>query len=117
MKAVVTGMAFGLAFVLVLWRLDHVEADLVRECAARRAAVQECDQWRATAEAYRQEALAQAENARQCLNREQEAAQDAKERAAIVKQARPRTRTAAEKERVVDDETRRRAVYRLNRPL
>ena len=60
---------------------------------------------------------AQAENARLCLERETKAARDAAERAAIVKQAKPRARTAEEKDTVVDDETRRRAVERLNRPL
>ena len=42
---------------------------------------------------------------------------DAAERDAIVRQARPRARTTADQARVVDDETRRRAVARLNRPL
>lgn len=58
-----------------------------------------------------------AENARLCLDRESNAARDAAERAAIVKQASPRARTAEEQDKVVDDETRRRAVERLNRPL
>ena len=70
---------------------------------------------RAAAEAYLENAGAQAENARQCLEREEKSVRDAAERAAIIKQARPRARTAEEK--VVDDETRRRAVERLNRPL
>lgn len=75
------------------------------------------DQWKTAAEAYRKDAEAQAENARLCLDRETKAARDAAERTSIVKQARPRARTVEEKAKVVDDETRRRAVERLNRPL
>ena len=110
-------VAAALVFSLLLWRLDHVGGELDAERAAHAMTEQERAHWELSAEAYRQEALAQAENARLCLNREQKAAQDAEKRAAIVKQARPRSRTAAEKERVVDDETRRCAVLRLNRPL
>ena len=55
-----TGLVLALAFALLLWRLDHVSTRLS-------ATERERDQWRATAEAYRKDAEAQAENARNCL--------------------------------------------------
>ena len=81
------------------------------------ATATERDHWKTTAEVYRADAEAQAENTRRCLAREAQAQRDAAERDAIVRQAKPRARTTAEQVRVVDDETRRRAVARLNRPL
>lgn len=84
-------------------RLNHV------------ATAKERDEWKAAAEAYQKNAEAQAENARTCLDREAKAARDATERAAIMKQAKPRPRP--EQEQVVDDETRTRVADRLNRPL
>ena len=110
-------MIAALVFSLLLWRLDHVGGELDAERTAHAITVQERDRWQAAAEAYRKEAEAQAENARICLNREAKTAQDALERAAIVKKAKPHIRPTEEKEKVVDDETRRRAVLRLNRPL
>ena len=106
-----------LAGILLLWRLDHISSTLEAEKAAHDVTAQERDRWQAAADAYRKEADAQAENARLCLNREAKTAQEALERAAIVKQASPHIRSAEEKEKVVDDETRRRVVERLNRPL
>ena len=53
-------LALVLVFALLLWRLDHVSTRLS-------ATERERDQWRATAEAYRKDAEAQAENARSCL--------------------------------------------------
>lgn len=113
----VTILALAVAAALLLWRLDHVGGELEMERTAHAATALERDQWQAVAEAYRKNAEAQEENARLCLERETKAVQDAAERAAIVKRASPRTRTAEEKNKVVDDETRRRAVLRLNRPL
>ena len=117
MKTAVWWLAAALLFSGLLGRLAHVNAELDAERAAHAVTAQDRDRWKATAEAYRGEAMAQAENARLCLDRESNAARDAAERAAIVKQASPRARTAEEQDKVVDDETRRRAVERLNRPL
>ena len=101
-------LALALAFALLLWRLDHVSTRLS-------AAERERDQWRAAAEAYRKDAEAQAENARLCLEREAKAGRDAEERAAIMRRASP---VPQKKDvEVVDDETRRLVVDRLNRPL
>ena len=111
MKTVPWLLAAALLFSGLLGRLAHVNAELDTERAAHAVTAQDRDRWKATAEAYRGEAVAQAENARLCLDRESNAARDA------AKQARPRARSAEEKNKVVDDETRRRAVERLNRPL
>ena len=117
MKTVLWLLAAALLFSGLLGRLAHVNAELDAERAAHAVTAQDRDRWKATAEAYRREAVAQAENARLCLERETKAARDAAERTAIVKQARPRTRSVEEKNKVVADETRRRAVLRLNRDL
>lgn len=117
MKTAVWWLVAALLFSGLLGRLAHVNAELEAERAAHAVTEQERQRWQAAAEAYRKDAEAQAENARLCLDRETKAARDAAERTSIVKQARPRARTVEEKAKVVDDETRRRAVLRLNRPL
>lgn len=106
-----------LAWVLVVWTLNITKDQLEAEKIAHAATAKERDQWMAAAEAYRKEAIAQAENTKMCLDREAKASQEAQARAAIVKNAKPCERTAQEKNKVVDDETRHNAVLRLNRPL
>lgn len=106
-----------LAWVLVVWALNITKDQLEAEKIAHAATAKERDQWMAAAEAYRKEAIAQAQNAQMCLERESKALQEARERDAIVKNAKPRERSAQEKNKVVDDETRHSAVLRLNRPL
>lgn len=109
------GMGTVIALVAVSFALVLARGALDAEKLRHAATAQERDRWRAAAETYRKDAEAQAENARQCLGREARVARDAAEREDIMRQARPRARTAGEK--VVDDATRRRAVERLNRPL
>lgn len=111
------GIGTVLALLVVSCAFLNTRAELDAERLNHAATAKERDEWRAAAEAYQKDAEAQAENARQCLDREAKAARDAEERAAIVKRARPRPRTAEEKDKVVDDETRARVVARLNRPL
>ncbi|WP_300786499.1 hypothetical protein [uncultured Desulfovibrio sp.] len=115
MKTALCWLVAALLFSGLLGRLAWVNRELEAERAAHAATARERDRWEAAAEAYRKDAEAQAENARQCLGREAKAARDAAEREDIMRQAKPRARTAEEK--VVDDETRRRAVERLNRGL
>lgn len=117
MKTALWLLVAALLFSGLLGRLAHVSGQLDAERAAHVVTERERQRWQAAAEAYRENAEAQAENARLCLERETKATRDAAERAAIVKQASPRARTAEEKDKVVDDETRRRAVLRLNRDL
>ncbi len=111
------GMGTVFALVVVFFALMDTMGQLDAERLNHAVTAQERDQWKATAEEYRKNAEAQAENARQCLDREAKATRNAAERAAIVKLTKPRPRTTEEKDKVVDDETRRRAVLRLNRPL
>ena len=115
MKTALCWLVAALLFSGLLGRLAWVNRELEAERAAHAATARERERWEAAAEAYRKDAEAQAENARQCLGREAKAAWDAAEREGIMRQAKPRARTAEEK--VVDDETRRRAVERLNRNL
>ena len=117
MKTAVWWLAAALLFSCLLGRLAHVNGQLDAERAAHSVTARECDRWKTAAEAYRKNAEALADNARRCLEREAQAQADAAERAAIMDAARPRPRPETEKARVVDDETRRRAVLRLNRGL
>lgn len=117
MKTAVWWLAAALLFSGLLGRLAHVNAELDAERAAHAVTAQDRDRWKATAEAYRGEAVAQAENARLCLDRESNAARDAAEPCGHSETGQPACRTAEEQDKVVDDETRRRAVERLNRPL
>ncbi|HJB66358.1 MAG TPA: hypothetical protein H9768_08770 [Candidatus Mailhella merdavium] len=117
MKTALWLLVAALLFSGLLGRLAWVNSELDAERAAHAVTVRECERWKTAAEAYRENAEAQAENTRLCLERETKATRDAAERAAIVKQASPRARTAEEKDKVVDDATRRRAVERLNRSL
>ena len=98
-------------------RYSKLKADLEVERAEHETTRAECDMWRAIAEQLRSQLDAQAENTRRCLEREKNAQTAADERAAILASSQPRQRTAEEKEKVVDDATRRSAVLRLNRPL
>ena len=98
------GIGTVFALVAVSYALLLTKGALDTERLHHAATATERDHWKATAEVYRADAEAQAQR-------------DAAERDAIVRQAKPRARTTAEQVRVVDDETRRRAVARLNRPL
>lgn len=109
------GMLMVLVLAGVSIALVAVSGQLEAERLNHAATLKERDEWKATAEAYRKNAEAQAENARTCLGREAKAALDAAERAAIMKQVKPQARP--EQEQVVDDETRNRVAGRLNRPL
>ena len=117
MKTTVLWLVVALLISGLLGRLAYVNSRFDAEKSEHEATRQELDRWRSAAEAYRQDSETQAENARLCLGREADAIRKARERAAIVERARPRARTVEEKDKVVDDETRRRAVLRLNRPL
>ena len=109
------GILTVLALAGVSIALVAVSGQLEAERLAHVATAKERDEWKATAEAYQKNAVAQAENARTCLDREAKAARYATERAGIMHQAKPRPRPAQEE--VVDDETHARVVDRLNRPL
>ncbi len=52
-----------------------------------------------------------------CFEREADALKDSRDRQAILDSSKPQERTQAETRQVVDDETRRRAIDRLNRPF
>ena len=107
---------------LLLWRVDHLDGELKiakksHEKTAQELvdAKKESDGWHNAYDEAVQDVFAQRENAQDCLNREVSARVSAAERAAILKQAKPRPRP--KQEEVVDDETRNRIAGRLNRPL
>ena len=113
----------GVVFVgLLLWRVDHLSGELKGEKTAHEKtalkladAEKERDGWRSSYDEAVQDIFAQRENAQDCLDREAAAQASAAERAAIMKQVKPRPRP--KQEEVVDDETRSRIAGRLNRPL
>lgn len=118
----IIGTLAALALAALLWRIDHVAGQLAAEKTAHAVTAGmletmtgERDRW---IEAY-QEALSAAEaqrkNAQACLDREAKARTDAEERAAIMSQVRPGLKP--QQDTVIDDETRRRIVDRLNRAL
>lgn len=102
---------------LLLWRVSDLNTELALEKAAHETTKKEREDWEAQAQAAKTSAEALADNARACLAREAQALADAAERATIMAEAKPRPRTKAEQTKVVDDETRRRVVDRLNRGL
>ncbi len=77
----------------------------------------EREAFRKTAELYKNEVAVQAELTAACLTREARAARDTAERRDILSRAKTHARTEKEQKEVVDEETRSRAVERLNRPL
>lgn len=108
-------LGFALAAVVQYFAARALESSLTAEEAAHAVTRKERDHWKSQALAARMGAEALAENAQRCLAREAQAQADAAERAAIMDAARPRPRTETEKAKVVDDETRKRTVARLNR--
>ncbi|MDD2966754.1 MAG: hypothetical protein PHN64_04585 [Desulfovibrionaceae bacterium] len=96
---------------LALEQKDHATTRI-----ALQRMTQSRDAWAAAYTEALAAAQAQRENAAQCLQREAAASKETSERAAIMAQAKPLPRPAQSKD-VVDDETRKRATARLNRPL
>ena len=117
-------MALALAAGLALWQVSAARLDLSREELAHArtqaeltAAHDEARRWRLAAGENLLAAEAQKTLAEACLTREAAARTDADARAAILGASKPRPRPTTEKRLVVDDETRSRAVSRLNRGL
>ena len=109
---------------LSLWRIDHLGGELEREKVEHRqtkaelaAALEKGAGWEAACNEALASANAHSEATLACLKREVDAWLAAGERSAILQDARPRPRDEVEKQQVVDDETRKLAADRLNRPL
>lgn len=100
-----------------IWRINQLETDLQTKELALQKTIQEVRELRIEANSALVRAEGLAENARRCLAREAKAQADAQERVLIMRQVEPRTRTEAEKSKVVDDATRQRVINRLNSGL
>ena len=116
--------AVALVAVLLLWKIDSLGDDLEQEKQAHEAtrvtlrqAVEDGEGWKAAYEKALEAAEAHKETAAACMERELQARRDRQEREAILQPAKPRQRTEQEQQQVIDDETRKRAADRLNRPL
>ena len=116
----------AVAFMLLaaLWKIDSVENSLLLEKTAHTSTLKDLaaagsriQSLEAAYEKALEAAYAQSNATQACLDREVEAQEAARERAAIIQAATPRPRTATEQQQVVDDATRMRSADRLNRPL
>lgn len=96
---------------------EREQAAHARTRAELTTALVELQRWRTVAGETLMAADAQKQLAEACLAREAQSQSDANARKSILTQAKPRPRTETENRQVVDDETRARAVSRLNRGL
>ena len=96
-------------------KAERARHDLTRQKLAM--AVEGLEAWRATALDAEQKNTLVGELAQACLDRERRAKEDAAARAEIMRRAKPRELTEAEKKEIIDDDTRKAAMDRLNRPL
>ena len=117
-------VAIGFLVSLLYFYIDHLKdnynalSDDYREQAVElRLALEDALGWKAAFEKARDAAEAHRETAAACMEREVQARQDRQERESILQDAKPRQRALQEQPQVIDDETRKRAADRLNRPL
>ncbi len=111
--------------VLYLWWTNgQLDADLREERLAHQqtaarleTALDRAAQWQVAAEFAEKKLPPLQEALQTCWTRERQAATDAAERSAILDAARPEPRTPQERQEVVDEATRRKAMDRLNRAL
>lgn len=116
--------AFAIAVTLVVLGFRSLQSELEAERAAHTAtarslstALEANARWNRTRETLEGQLAAQSGVAEACLKREAQAARGAKEREAILREARIEVEAAATPQTgVVDHETRRRIADRLNRP-
>ena len=116
--------AFAIAVTLVVLGFRSLQSELEAERAAHTAtarslstALEANARWNRTRETLEGQLAAQSGVAEACLKREAPAARGAKEREAILREARIEVEAAATPQTgVVDHETRRRIADRLNRP-
>jgi hypothetical protein len=113
----------ALALLGALWRADHLSGALDLEKsnhkATQEALAREVEKgagWKAAYEKALFAADAHRAATQACLDRAVAEAAAREERAAILQAAPPRSRTEQERQQVVNDETRKRAADRLNRP-
>lgn len=106
------------------WRLSVVNGKLALEQSnhsrtkdALILAIEERDEWITAFALMENAAQAQQSASAACLDREARALAAQAERTGIMQAVKPRQQTQAEKQQVVDDETRKRVADRLNRPL
>lgn len=115
--------AFAIAVTLVVLGFRSLQSELEAERAAHTAtarslstALEANARWNRTRETLEVQLAAQSGVAEACLKRETQAARGAKEREAILREARIEVEAATPQTGVVDHETRRRIADRLNRP-
>jgi hypothetical protein len=95
--------------------LEREEAAHTLTKQALAEAIKDGQAWKKLHDQALEAVKAQRESTQACLDREVEAFVAKEEREALLRAAQPRQRTEAEKQKVVDDETRKLAADRLNR--
>lgn len=99
------------------WDLRCAYSDLSAEKLNHAKTRIERDDYKLKYESEQIHADGLSDNVRACLDREARAQKEARTRSRIMEKAIPRQRTENEKEKIVDDDTRRAVVERLNREL
>lgn len=114
---------FAIAVTLAVLGFRSLRSELEAERAAHAAtarslstALEANARWKRAGEVLEGQLAAQSGVAEACLKREAQAARAAKEREAILREARIEVEAATPQTGVVDHETRRRIADRLNRP-
>ena len=116
--------AVALLCLLLLWRIDSLGDDLDKEKLAHQATRIELHQtaedgqgWKKLYETAQESATAYKTTADECISRENTARQYKTEREAVFEEDTPKERTPEDKAKVSNENTRKRAAVRINRPL
>lgn len=119
----IAACVFAVAVALTVLGFRSLRSELEAERAAHAAtarglstALEANARWKRAGEVLEGQLAAQSGVAEACLKREAQAARGAKEREAILREARTEVEAATPQTGVVDHETRRRIADRLNRP-
>lgn len=119
----IAACVFAVAVALTVLGFRSLRSELEAERAAHAAtarslstALEANARWKRAGEVLEGQLAAQSGVAEACLKREAQAARAAKEREAILREARTEVEAATPQTGVVDNETRRRIADRLNRP-
>ena len=110
-------LAFSLLLGILVAVIFFLNSQNNRLSAALKESEQSRAQWEALAVRQNMAIEGLQDNTLACMEREAKAYEDAKQREDILNKASTRSRTQTEEKEVVDDETRKAVVNRLNRSL
>ncbi len=117
-NAFITVLVSGIVLFLLVYAAFSIEkANHNTTKEQLKNAMQEVKIWQALANSVNPQVLALQTQVKECLARENTARVASKEREEILRQSIIQERTQEEKQEVVDNATREKAILRLNRPL